>query len=48
VWSEVQRDWKDEVAVRFAHEYWEPLLEAINHYLKTLQELETNLDEAER
>ncbi len=45
-WAEVARDWQDEVAVRFASEFWEPLEAATARYAAALDELEAALGEA--
>jgi hypothetical protein len=47
VWSEVIRDWQDDVAKRFVREFWEPLSEIVGRYCAALEELEVALDDAE-
>ena len=47
IWAEVSRDWRDEVAARFASEFREPLAAATARYAAALDELEAALGEAE-
>jgi uncharacterized protein YukE len=45
-WSRIAEFWRDEVARKFAHQFWEPLNSSIAQYFKAVEELEDALDKA--
>jgi hypothetical protein len=47
-WGRTTDVWRDEVATRFAREFWEPLERSISQYLNAVEALEGALNEAER
>lgn len=47
-WNRTVEIWRDEVATRFANEFWKPIDQAVHQYLNAIERLEEALVEAER
>jgi protoheme ferro-lyase len=47
-WNRTTFEWRDQVAVRFAMEYWQPLERTIRQYLEAVENLEKCLTMADK
>jgi hypothetical protein len=47
-WRRTKDVWRDEVATRFANEFWAPLERSIAQYVRVVEELEDGFAEIER
>ena len=46
-WNMVRGQWRDNVALQFEKEHWQPSVQVIDNYLRTLDDLTDVLDRAE-
>lgn len=48
VWKDIRRQWRDQNAIQFEKDYWQPAEQAVDEYLRALSNLTDVLERAER